>query len=154
MAQYNESKFYITTICILPKDSQTFEVFIVCMQNILPPAENKEATLTFRHFLDFRMRVDMYRHNKVTLKDLKNSLSNFQKHFNVFLPVADSAFKYIKLHMLTHYAVQIEEYGSPRGTTTNLGEMLHKTYIKEAYKMTNRREPEIQVQNFLFSAIL
>lgn len=76
---------------------------------------------------------------------MQDSLAGLQKHVHVFDPVAKSGFQFIKMHIMSHYPEQIRRYGSPRGSETELGELLHKEFIKRPYRMTNKKKIEKQV---------
>ncbi|KAG9087692.1 hypothetical protein FRC07_012761 [Ceratobasidium sp. 392] len=46
-----------------------------------------------------------------------------------------------KLHMLSHYAFLIREYGTPDGYNTELSERLHIDYVKIPYRASNKVDP-------------
>jgi len=67
------------------------------------------------------------------------------------LDYSASDLQFIKMHMQSHYVEQIKLFGSPKGTTTNFGELKHNSFIKLPYQMTNKKNEQLQVnQNIKF----
>lgn len=48
-------------------------------------------------------------------------------------------------HFLNHMIPSIKNYGSPNGWNAETFESLHKTYIKDSYRMSNKRNVDSQI---------
>lgn len=54
-----------------------------------------------------------------------------------------------KLHMLSHYTESIRELGTPDGYSTETPEHLHIVYVKNGWRMSNRRNPIPQIVKYV-----
>ena len=61
-------------------------------------------------------------------------------------PYSNNQCRFPKLHhLLYHIIPAIKNYGSPNGWNAETFESLHKTYIKEPYRMSNKRNVNPQI---------
>ena len=60
--------------------------------------------------------------------------------------MSSSELKLPKLHLWVHYTIDsIRSFGTINGYTTETYESLHKEYVKISYRLSNKKDIEIQI---------
>ncbi|GBB86933.1 hypothetical protein RclHR1_13390005 [Rhizophagus clarus] len=73
-------------------------------------------------------------------------MKSWAKDFILIGSYSDNQCLYPKLHhFLYHMIPAIKNYGSPNGWNAETFEALHKTYIKDPYRMSNKRNVNSQI---------
>src|SRR5690606_18798331 len=87
---------------------------------------------------------DDIKHNVKTIEDYIHALA-----LDTELEVlnASAHFLFIKIHLLSHFAESIEEFGALDQYSTKIGETLHKD-LKEAYRSSNKHNHLDQILRF------
>ena len=63
-----------------------------------------------------------------------------------FLIYSKSDLQLPKLHTFLHHIIpSIRKYGAPIGFSTETYESLHKKFVKQPYRYSNKRNPDIQM---------
>ena len=71
-----------------------------------------------------------------------------QEFIAIFSKYSRSGLQLPKLHSWCYYIIPaIKEYGSVNSMTTETYETLHKTYVKNPYRMSNKKEYMKQIIN-------
>ena len=66
----------------------------------------------------------------------------FCKNFKIF----SNKFKFPKLHSWKYHIIDsIKSFGSINGFTTDTFETFHKFYVKEPYKLSNKKNTSLQM---------
>ena len=120
---------------------------------ITPLLKKQQAALACsRAILDFVTIAQYTTHDESTLMYMDHALERIDKLigvFNQFRPVdkdGEPTFNIPKLHAMTHYREFIQRYGSLMGTDSGVGEVGHKTMLKEFFSRTNKgRKYEQQI---------
>ncbi|KAG8777441.1 hypothetical protein FRC12_000371 [Ceratobasidium sp. 428] len=98
-----------------------------------------------RALLDFSYIAHSARLTDVELAELDAALKAFHEAKDILIErkmVKEGGFDRIaKLHMLSHYADDIRQLGTPDGYSTETPEYLHIVYVKIPWRMSNRRNP-------------
>ncbi|KAJ3127498.1 hypothetical protein HK098_006276 [Nowakowskiella sp. JEL0407] len=111
---------------------------------------NNRVTEAFCLFLEFRLMVDFEHHTNETLDTMKSILINLERSFkSIFQKYSKSELNLVKFHALSHYIDNIRKFGSPSGTTTQLGEFAHQLFAKRAWKSSNHRNYIPQMVDFV-----
>jgi len=103
------------------------------------------------HFIwavvDFVMLTQYTSHDKDTLQYLLHALFQINKLKNVFqhlrsvnLNISEEHFNILKLHVMTHYAQHICQYGSADNIDTEHSEAAHKFLVKAFFSQTNKHK--------------
>ncbi|KAG9122075.1 hypothetical protein FRC07_001690 [Ceratobasidium sp. 392] len=111
------------------------------------PAEAVGAT---RCLMDFLYRAHLPQIDDDDLEKLEADLVEFHELKEIFVLKRAITSKagwdgIPKLHMLSHYAFLIQEYGTPDGYSTELSERLHIDYVKIPYRASNKVDPTYQM---------
>lgn len=69
-----------------------------------------------------------------------------QRFIKLFQHLSASNLKLPKLHSWIHHIIQsIRNYGAINGYTSETYESLHKNYVKQPYRLSNKKNIEIQL---------
>lgn len=69
-----------------------------------------------------------------------------QRFIKIFQPLSTSKLKLPKLHSwIYHIISSIRNYGALNGYTSETYESLHKNYVKQPYRLSNKKDIEIQL---------
>ncbi|KAF8430740.1 hypothetical protein BGX38DRAFT_1083510, partial [Terfezia claveryi] len=109
-------------------------------------ADVKIAIRAVRALSDFCLIAQYRSHTGETIQYMTKYLQDFHRYRHVFVAdmLAQSTFNYPKLHLLTHYAEQVIQFGTLPQYSTEITESLHKP-LKDAYKRSNRVDATIQI---------
>ncbi|KAF8414856.1 hypothetical protein BGX38DRAFT_1077447, partial [Terfezia claveryi] len=109
-------------------------------------ADVKIAIRAVRALSDFCLIAQYRSHTGETIQYMTKYLQDFHRYRHVFVAdmLAQSTFNYPKLHLLTHYAEQVIQFGTLPQYSTKITESLHKP-LKDAYKRSNRVDATIQI---------
>ncbi|CAB4438263.1 unnamed protein product [Rhizophagus irregularis] len=95
---------------------------------------------------------DMYRKTRKLaftereLDDFEKLMKSWAKDFVLIGSYSNNQCQYPKLHhFLYHMIPAIKDYGSPNGWNAETFEFLHKAYIKDPYRMSNKRNVNPQI---------
>ena len=58
---------------------------------------------------------------------------------------SESHFNFIKIHLLSHFCDHIRQFGNIPMYCTQMGELAHKTQIKEGWRQLNKNDPARQI---------
>ncbi|QRW10718.1 hypothetical protein RhiLY_09717 [Ceratobasidium sp. AG-Ba] len=128
------------------------------VRQFLPVAIDAQLPTGFaraiRALLDFAHLAHSPRLTETDLTTMIKSLTSFHRAKKVLvelgvvkkMPLFD---RIAKLHMLSHYADDIRELGTPDGYSTETPEHLHIIYVKIPWRMSNRRDPFPQMINYV-----
>ncbi|KAG8712843.1 hypothetical protein FRC09_019399 [Ceratobasidium sp. 395] len=128
------------------------------MRQFLPVVIDAQAPADFvrmiRALLDFSYLAHCARLSDVDLAELEAALAAFHDAKDVLVKIGivkkqDSFDRIAKLHMLSHYADDIRDFGAPDGYSTETPEYLHIVYVKVPWRMSNRRNPFPQVVKYV-----
>src|SRR6266511_3877569 len=79
----------------------------------------------------------------------------FQSFVEIFSEYSSNQCKILKLHVLRYHVIpSIQLYGSMNGISTETYETLHKTNVKNSYRMINKRNYVPQMLNTVCYIIL
>ncbi len=97
--------------------------------------------------VNFVMLTQYISHNEDTLQYLSHVLFQINKLKNVFqhlrsvnLNISEEHFNILKLHVMTHYAQHIHQYGSADNIDTEHSEAAHKFLVKAFFSQTNKHK--------------
>jgi len=93
---------------------------------------------------DRQTTISSYFPATATQKANQASANRQEREHLVADMLGQSTFNYPKLHLLTHYAEQIIQFGRLPQYSTEITEALHKP-LKEAYKRSNRVDATVQI---------
>ena len=69
-----------------------------------------------------------------------------RRFIKLFQYLSASNLKLPKLHSWIHHIIQsIRNYGAINGYTSETYESLHKNYVKQSYRLSNKKNIEIQL---------
>ena len=127
---------------------------------VIAGAENVDPRVfrCIRAILDFIYKAQFPLQSEKTLESMREDLVAFWANVGVF--IANGArvgeggdiidhFHIPKLHLLHHYAANIRDLGAIGNYSTEIGETLHISFCKEAYKATNRKDYDAQIISYL-----
>lgn len=128
------------------------------MRQFLPVAVDAQALPDFvrmmRSLLDFSYLAHSAQLSETELTEMDTLLARFHKTKRALIDAGIvrrlGAFdRLAKLHMLSHYTRDIHELGVPDGYSTETLEHLHIVYVKIPWRMSSRRDPLPQMENFV-----
>lgn len=105
-----------------------------------------------RALLDFIYKAQFPVHNDKSLNSMQSDLKVFWDNANAFLDNGarlQQHFNIPKLHNLHHYLKNIQHLGSADNYSTEIGETLHMSMCKAAYRSTNRKSYSEQIIRYL-----
>lgn len=124
------------------------KILLCCSQGIpsISPADQFAFSAATRGLVDFAY-ISMYKqHDETTLTYLQKALDMFHEHKEVFLRLTKTRdLDWPKIHSLQHYIDSIRLIGVIGGVSTEEFEHAHIESSKNAHKLTNRRNEEIQM---------
>ncbi|KAG8700650.1 hypothetical protein FRC08_004577 [Ceratobasidium sp. 394] len=105
-----------------------------------------------RAILDFSYLAHGAELTDIDLGGMERALAEFHNAKDVLVDrkmVRNTFDQIAKLHMLSHYVDDIHELGTPDGYSTETSEHLHIIYVKIPWRMSNRREPFLQMIKYV-----
>lgn len=122
------------------------KVFVV----LVAGAVTAKVLAVVQALIDFIYYAQLHLHNTASRKALRDALSVFHRHKDVFEDLGiRKHFNIAKIHSMTHYAEAILEKGALDGYNTELSERLHIDFAKAGYRAGNRRDYIAQMTRWL-----
>ncbi|CAB4480294.1 unnamed protein product [Rhizophagus irregularis] len=127
----NIIKVFIFTINGLIKDEQTNNLIVEC----------------FQKWNEFYLLLRSSGFTENCLNNLSQKIYEWANIFSfLFKSHSKSGLQLPKLHSLLHHIIpSIKKYGAPTGFSTETYESLHKKFVKQPYRSSNKRNPDIQM---------
>ncbi|CAG8532864.1 31_t:CDS:2 [Dentiscutata heterogama] len=112
--------------------------------------EEKKNESLIRMFINWNKMYHQSRQYKFTQSDLlqfEKSIQIWAKKFiDILGPFTKRECRFSKFHHWIHHTIEtIKEYGNLNGLSAETYESLHKQYIKVPYRMSNKRNIDIQI---------
>lgn len=130
----------------LPSLFRTHRLIIYCKQVYLPALHGhvpSDMMRTVRAFLEFCYTVRRDEHGEHTSAELKDALTRFHKHREVFRADgvrSEKGFSLPRQHSMVHYDKRIWDFGAPNGLCSSITESKHIKAVKEPWRRSNRYE--------------
>jgi hypothetical protein len=119
------------------------------VQVILPLVDavtnDARITLAFRSFVEWHHLAVAEVHTDTSLERLETALESLSENLRVFEKYSDSNLKFIKMHMLTKYAIDIRSRGTVDNYSTEISERQHIKDAKDPFRSSNHRDAVLQV---------
>ncbi|KAJ6590372.1 hypothetical protein B0H10DRAFT_1830806 [Mycena sp. CBHHK59/15] len=114
------------------------KVYLPAIKGLVPPTI-MEAISTFLDFCYLVRRADF---EKSTLDAVDAAVKKYHVHRKIFreLDVRPDGFSLPRQHSMTHYRVNIEDFGAPGGVCSSITESCHITAVKKPWRRSSRYE--------------
>ncbi|CAI5952695.1 unnamed protein product [Closterium sp. NIES-64] len=109
------------------------------------PQAHMDAIATYIDWYTYCARAS--EHTTETLRDLKHKAERLIFTLKSAFPLQASKWRFIKMHLISHYIDSIRRAGLPEHYSTQMFEHLHIEYIKNPYRASNRRTATAQIMN-------
>ena len=108
---------------------------------------NNQVIICFRLWMEIYLSLRRDSFTKRALIQISNQMFEWANTFtSLFKNYSKSDFKLPKLHCLLYHLIpSIEKYGAPVGFSTETYESLHKKYVKQPYRSSNKRNFDKQM---------
>ncbi|KAJ6610872.1 hypothetical protein B0H10DRAFT_2193179 [Mycena sp. CBHHK59/15] len=114
------------------------KVYLPAIKGLVPPTI-VEAISTFLDFCYLVRRADF---EESTLDAVDAAVKKYHVHREIFreLDVRPDRFSLPRQHSMTHYRVNIEDFGAPGGVCSSITESCHITAVKKPWRRSSRYE--------------
>ncbi|CAI5465917.1 unnamed protein product [Closterium sp. Yama58-4] len=109
------------------------------------PQAQMDAIATYIVWYTYCARTS--EHTTASLRDLKHKAERMITALVVAFLTQASKWRFIKMHLISHYIDSIRRAGLPEHYSTQMFEHLHIEYIKNPYRASNRRTTTSQIMN-------
>ncbi|GBB87842.1 hypothetical protein RclHR1_14330004 [Rhizophagus clarus] len=124
------------------------KVFIFAINGLIDDKQtNDHIVECFQKWNEFYLLLRSSGFTENCLNDLSQKIYDWANIFSfLFKSHSKSGLQLPKLHSLLHHIIpSIKKFGAPTGFSTETYESLHKKFVKQPYRSSNKRNPEIQM---------